>query len=1171
MSAFIWTSRAPPCVQFFGWLASKDRVQCRCNLVKKGIVPTDTSEVCAQDAEDTTHILLKCEFAAQFWRKIGVELNAEVTAFSQHKMPRPKRRNEWVFWEQRRSLSEVLRECRSDARLWKHRLEKKNADGIAKACLTPAPLQLDAIDTAGRHSRPVPRRSLFLPPAAAHFRTHRSSTLWPESETCPHHRPTPAAAEPGVILPNAGAGVVDPYGGVLQNGDAGAIFPNTRIRTRCFSDCVVTFYRRAIGKREECVRSCVRKYLLLSAASVGRFAHLADPSSSSSCIPAERDALLSFKAGITSDPGRWLRSWRQGEDCCRWYGVRCSARTGHVVKLDLHYNLSGNDLGGRMPMPEFMGSLQSLAYLNISNMNFSGQVPPQLGNLTKLVHLDIHTDYLYPDYLYSTYIYSSDISWLASLPSLEHLDMSGIDLSTTTTDWVHSVSTHPNLRVLYLGSCALNSSIPSLARHHNLTVLQKLDLHGNHFSSPAAPNWYWGVTSLKSLDIYYCGFTGPFPDDLGNLTMLETLDMEGNDFEGMIPSTLENMCSLRIIGLEYNDISGDMTDLIERIPKCSWNSLQELYLDETNLTGMTLKSLLNLTALTRLHISRNHLSGSVPIGKLKNLTELLVSYNSLSGVISEDHFSDLENLKAIDLSQTHLQLVVGSHWEPPFSLDTFSSCHMGQQIPNWLRRQSNILKLSVSDAGLVGTIPDWFWATFSNAKVLDLSYNQITGELPLNLEFMSVIMLYLQSNGLTGSIPQLPRNIVFLDISKNSLNGQLPSNFGTPYLQFAGLFSNGITGIIPDSVCRRTQLQVLDLSKNMFIGKLPDCSRENMKQPNLSSNNFSRVISANHYNLEIRTLLLNNNRLSGGFPLFLKQCRNLMFSGKLPAWISEDMPELIMLRLRSNNFSGHIPTETMRLVSLRILDLANNTFSGAIPQSLVNLKALATTVVDYPTDPFQEILSFVIKGQVLDYKESASFLTSIDLSCNRLAGQIPKEIASLIVLINLNLSSNLLSGNIPYEIGNLQSLESLDLSDNQLSGEIPQCMSNLTSLSYLNLSYNNLSGRIPSGNQLDTLMADEPASMYIGNPGLCGHPLPKVCPGDQQAQEGPIGWHEDYKTQMDFHLAFIVGFLVGLWIIFCSLLYKRTWRYTYFSLFDKLYDKVHVFLAVTWQQWFRRP
>jgi len=41
------------------------------------------------------------------------------------------------------------------------------------------------------------------------------------------------------------------------------------------------------------------------------------------------------------------------------------------------------------------------------------------------------------------------------------------------------------------------------------------------------------------------------------------------------------------------------------------------------------------------------------------------------------------------------------------------------------------------------------------------------------------------------------------------------------------------------------------------------------------------------------------------------------------------------------------------------------------------------------------------------------------------------------------------------------------------------------------LSYNNLSGRIPSGHQLDTLKADDPASVYIGNPSLCGYPLPK--------------------------------------------------------------------------------
>jgi hypothetical protein len=52
------------------------------------------------------------------------------------------------------------------------------------------------------------------------------------------------------------------------------------------------------------------------------------------CFPDERAALLSFRKGITNDNVDLLTSWR-GQDCCRWRGIKCSNRTGHVIKLHL--------------------------------------------------------------------------------------------------------------------------------------------------------------------------------------------------------------------------------------------------------------------------------------------------------------------------------------------------------------------------------------------------------------------------------------------------------------------------------------------------------------------------------------------------------------------------------------------------------------------------------------------------------------------------------------------------------------------------------------------------------------------------------------------------------------------------------------------------------------------
>ena len=201
---------------------------------------------------------------------------------------------------------------------------------------------------------------------------------------------------------------------------------------------------------------------------------------SPSCIPHERDALLSFKHGVTSDPGRVLSSWRRDgshdeKDCCYWRGVRCSNRTGHVHELRLgstfgpdlagqispsllaldhleHLDLSGNDLAGPTGrLPEFLGSLKNLKYLNLSGIPFYGGLPPQLGNLSKLQYLDLSNSIFRGD------TNSTDLSWLTRLSSIQYLNLDQVNLSTVV-DWHHVMNMLPSLRVLHLSECSLASA-----------------------------------------------------------------------------------------------------------------------------------------------------------------------------------------------------------------------------------------------------------------------------------------------------------------------------------------------------------------------------------------------------------------------------------------------------------------------------------------------------------------------------------------------------------------------------------------------------------------------------------------------------------------------------------------------------------------------------------------
>ncbi|MCH81233.1 receptor-like kinase [Trifolium medium] len=290
-----------------------------------------------------------------------------------------------------------------------------------------------------------------------------------------------------------------------------------------------------------------------------------------------------------------------------------------------------------------------------------------------------------------------------------------------------------------------------------------------------------------------------------------------------------------------------------------------------------------------------------------------------------------------------------------------------------------------------------------------------------------------------------------------------------------------------------------------------------------------------------------------------------------------------MLSLRRNQFYGTLPQSLCDLANIQLLDISKNNLSGQIFKCLKNFSAMSQSVSS--TRPRDLNLCYVIgtedkigcegydlvallmwKGAERLFKNNKLILRSIDLSSNHLTGDIPEEIGHLIELVSLNLSDNNLIGEITSEIGRLRSLEFLDLSRNHFSGLIPPSLAQIDRLSMLNVSDNNLSGRIPIGTQLQGF----DASSYEGNVDLCGKPLDKKCPGDEEVAPQKQKAHEESSQQdkIPIYLSVALGFITGFWGLWGSLLLSRNWRETYVLFLNKVYLFM-VLIATKFQSWLR--
>ncbi|XP_042753175.2 putative receptor like protein 25 [Lactuca sativa] len=179
---------------------------------------------------------------------------------------------------------------------------------------------------------------------------------------------------------------------------------------------------------------------------------------------------------------------------------------------------------------------------------------------------------------------------------------------------------------------------------------------------------------------------------------------------------------------------------------------------------------------------------------------------------------------------------------------------------------------------------------------------------------------------------------------------------------------------------------------------------------------------------------------------------------------------------------------------------------------------------------YDKIVIQFIKGVDLKYTTTWRMVYNMDLSSNKLKGEILVKLTTLSTLVGLNLSNNHLSGGILDNIGNMTQLFSLGFSKNKLNGRIPSIMASLNFLSHLNLS-NNMSGQILIGNQLQTLTGP---SIYVGNKHLCGPPLPNSCSNHQDPTTTSKKKHKVAKQTKVWllYVDIMSGFATGFFVTF---------------------------------------
>ncbi|KAI3950163.1 hypothetical protein MKW92_044477 [Papaver armeniacum] len=850
-----------------------------------------------------------------------------------------------------------------------------------------------------------------------------------------------------------------------------------------------------------------------------------------------RDDYFRDSYGITSK----LSSWNANTDCCYWDGITCDG-AGHVISLDLscefisgginnssslfdlfyleRLNLANNIFNS--PIPYGLDQLLNLRYLNLSQSGFLGQIPMDILRMTRLVTLDLSSDFSSVSSIEianSLRLDDPDFEMLTqNLTGLVGLYLDGVNISEHGSKWCRILSTSlPKLQVLSLSNCSLSGPLDSsLLKLQSLKILQ---LAGNNLST-VVPDFLADFPNLVSLDLFDCELYGEFPKRIFYVKSLRYLDLSGNkrlqgslpefptegvlqelvlrgtSFSGELPHSIGNLKLLSRLDLSFCGFSGSIPDSISNL-----NHLQSLDLSFNNFTGPISSDWIGLQNLLYLNLDYNSLNGTIPpvLFTLPSLELLLLSTNEFTGHLGEFLVGPSSPMSTLDLSGNKLQGCI------PVSLFEFSELRV----------------LGLSSNNFSGTLSlEMFFQKFKNLSSLDLSHNRFSissTAVDNSTLFPQVQFMLLGSCNLT-EFPIFLQNqsrLYSLDLSNNHIHGKIPQwiwKIGKKSLGKLNISQNFLED--PDQPFPFNSFKsmvIIDVHSNKLQGKNPILPSADFEMLDYSLNNLTSMIpNISSHLSEAIFISYSSNQLSGNIPTWICKAKHLefldlsrnSFSGPIPQCLGS-MANLIVLNLRGNNLQGTIPETFPQTCSMKTLNLNQNRFEGEVAKSLANCTMLEVLDVgnNRLTGTFPSWLESMQQLRVLVLRSNHFFgpwgnqgndcnfptLQIFDISNNNFSGILSNEcfLSWKAMMINedesewnrkdqilkFNFSESdfyyqqtvtVTSKGMELELVKIQTIfTSMDFSNNDFEGEIPRSIGNLTSLCVLNFSNNALTGTIP--------------------------------------------------------------------------------------------------------------